>query len=186
MDRYKVKKGTVLLAEPFMQDPNFRRAVVLVCENNKTDGTVGFVLNKPLQMKINELIEDFPEIESQVFYGGPVATDTIHYVHDVGEILDESTLVMPGVFWGGDFEKLKFLVESKLVLPHNIRFFVGYSGWSSGQLKEELGYKSWIISKMHANYIFKSKPKHLWQQVMFNLGDTFSVIAQIPETHSLN
>lgn len=186
MDSYKVEKGTVLLAEPFMQDPNFSRAVILVCENNGEDGTVGFVMNKPLQMKINELITDFPEMESQVFYGGPVATDTIHYIHNVGEILDNSQKVIPGVYWGGDYEKLKFLVESKLVLPHNIRFFVGYSGWSSGQLKEELGYKSWVISQMDPNYIFKSKPKHLWQQVMYNLGNTYSVISQIPETHSLN
>ncbi|RLD20706.1 MAG: YqgE/AlgH family protein [Bacteroidetes bacterium] len=186
MDSYKVENGTVLLAEPFMQDPNFRRSVILVCENNKEDGTVGFVINKPLQMKINELIDDFPEIESQVFYGGPVATDTIHYIHNVGEILDDSQSVIPGVSWGGDYEKLKFLIESKLVLPHNIRFFVGYSGWSTGQLKEELGYKSWVLSQMDPNYIFKSKPKHLWQQVMYNLGDTYSVISQIPETQSLN
>ncbi len=186
MDSYKVENGTVLLAEPFMQDSNFRRSVILVCENNNEDGTVGFVLNKPLQMKINELITDFPEIESHVFYGGPVATDTIHYIHNIGEILDDSTPIIPGIQWGGDFEKLKFLIESKLVLPLNIRFFVGYSGWSTGQLKEELGYKSWVTTKMHPSYIFKSKPEHLWQQVMFNLGDTFSVIAQIPETHSLN
>ncbi len=186
MNIYKVKNGTVLLAEPFMQDPNFRRSVILICEHNGEDGTVGFVLNKPLQMKINELITDFPEIEAQVFYGGPVATDTIHYVHNVGEILDDSIEVVPGVYWGGDFEKLKFLVESNLVLSHNIRFFVGYSGWSSGQLNEELAFKSWVTSNMDPNYIFKSKPKHLWQQVMYNLGDRFSVIAQIPETHSLN
>ena len=87
---------------------------------------------------------------------------------------------------GGDYEKLKFLVDSKLVLPENIRFFVGYSGWSAGQLQEELAYKSWVKSEMHANYLFKSKPDHLWQQVMYNLGDRFSVIAQIPEAHSLN
>lgn len=186
MKGMKVKNGSVLLAEPFMNDPNFRRSVVLVCEHSKDEGTVGFILNKPLHMKVNELVADFPEIESDVFYGGPVSTDTVHFIHNVGELLEHSIRIGRGVFWGGDFEKLKFLIQSKLVLPHNIRFFVGYSGWSPGQLFEELDYKSWVVAKMHANYVFKSKPGHLWQQVMYNLGNTYSVIAQIPEPPCLN
>ena len=181
-----VSKGSLLLAEPFMLDPNFKRAVVLLCEHASEDGAVGFILNKPLHMKVNELVVDFPEIESEVYFGGPVATDTIHFIHNVGDLLEESVEVERGVYWGGDFEKLKFLIQSKLILPHNVRFFVGYSGWSSGQLVEELGYKSWVPTEMHANYLFKSKPKHLWQQIMYNLGDTFSVIAQISEQQCLN
>lgn len=186
MSGKKVDRGTLLLAEPFMLDPNFKRSVVLICEHDETEGTIGFVMNKPLHMQVNELITDFPVIEAPVYFGGPVATDTIHYVHNVGELLEDSVKVVRGVYWGGDYEKLKFLIDSKLVLPQNIRFFVGYSGWSSGQLAEEMAYKSWIQSEMHANYLFKSKPDHLWQQVMYNLGDRFSVIAQIPDAHSLN
>ena len=183
---FKVSSGSVLLAEPFMEDPNFKRAVVLLCEHDKDEGTVGFVLNKPLDIKVNELISDFPEFESQVYFGGPVATDTVHYIHNVGELLDESIKVSRGVYWGGNFEKLKFLIESQLVLPHNIRFFVGYSGWSAGQLDEELEYQSWVIARMHANYIFKTKTRSLWRQVMHNKGNVYSVIAQIPEVMSLN
>ena len=186
MEYHKISKGAVLLAEPFMQDPNFKRSAVLLCEHDDQEGSIGFVMNKPLDIKVNDLINDFPEIESNVFYGGPVSTDTIHYIHNVGELLDDSMRVMRGVYWGGDFTKLKFLIDSQLILPQNIRFYVGYSGWSKGQLKEELVYKSWVTARMHANYLFKSKPEHLWQQIMYNLGDAFSVIAQIPETHSLN
>ena len=83
MKQGKVEKGTVLLAEPFMLDPNFKRSVVLVCEHDDKEGTVGFVMNKPLHMQVNELITDFPDIEAPVYFGGPVATDTIHYVHNV-------------------------------------------------------------------------------------------------------
>lgn len=182
----KVKNGKVLLAEPFMADPNFKRSVVLICEHSKEDGTIGFILNKPIKMQISELIGNFPEFESEVYYGGPVSTDTIHYVHNVGDLLEESIEINRGVYWGGDFEKLKFLITSKLILPKNIRFFVGYSGWSPGQLRDELKYKSWVVSDMHANYLFKSKPHHLWQQVMHHKGDVFSVIAQIPEYTSEN
>lgn len=181
----EIKNGKVLLAEPFMLDPNFKRSAVLLCEHNE-EGSLGFIMNKPLNMQINELIEDFPEFEAEVFFGGPVQTDTIHYVHNVGDLLEESVLVIDGVYWGGDFEKLKFLIDSKLILPHNIRFFVGYSGWSEGQLMDEMTYGSWVLADMDANYLFKSKPKQLWRQVMYNKGDAYTVIAQMPEAPSWN
>lgn len=181
-----IKIGHLLLAEPFMVDPNFKRSVILLCEHNQDDGTIGFILNKPINMNIDELVADFPEFESEVYYGGPVATDTIHYIHNVGNLLENSVEVVRGVYWGGDFDKLKFLIESKLVLPDNIRFFVGYSGWSSGQLQDELSYGSWLVSDMHPNYAFKSKPSKLWMEVMHNKGNPYSVIAQMPNSNSLN
>ena len=185
MVRQEVSSGQVLLAEPFMLDPNFKRSAVLLCEHNE-DGSVGFIMNKPLKMRIDELIDGFPEFDSEVFFGGPVQTDTIHYIHNVGDLVEDSVKVADGVYWGGDFEKLKFLIASNLVLPHNIRFFVGYSGWSEGQLNDEMGYGSWVLADMDANYLFKSEPKKLWTQVMYNKGDTYSVIAQMPETSNFN
>lgn len=185
MVRQEVSSGKVLLAEPFMLDPNFKRSAVLLCEHNE-DGSVGFIMNKPLKMRIDELIDGFPEFDSEVFFGGPVQTDTIHYIHNVGDLVEDSVKVADGVYWGGDFEKLKFLIASNLVLPHNIRFFVGYSGWSEGQLNDEMGYGSWVLAEMDANYLFKSEPKKLWTQVMYNKGDTYSVIAQMPETSNFN
>ena len=136
----KAQTGSILIAEPFMVDPNFKRSVVAVCDYTEEEGTVGFVLNKPLGLQINELITDFPSFDADVYFGGPVQTDSIHYVHNVGDLLDNSTKVIDGVWWGGDFEKLKFLIRSDMVQPHNIRFFVGYSGWSPGQLEEEMAY----------------------------------------------
>ncbi len=180
MNKTEVNKGVVLLSEPFMMDPNFRRSVVLLCDHHP-EGSLGFILNKPLNMKIEELISDFPTFESEVHFGGPVSTDTIHYIHNVGDLLEDSVEVNRGVYWGGDFEKLKFLISSKLILPNNIRFFVGYSGWSEGQLGDELQVGSWVLSEMHANYIFKSKPNLLWKQIMANKGDNYAVIAQMPD-----
>ena len=185
MVRQEVSIGKVLLAEPFMLDPNFKRSAVLLCEHSE-DGSVGFIMNKPLKMRIDELIDGFPEFDAEVFFGGPVQTDTIHYVHNVGGLVEDSVKVADGVFWGGDFEKLKFLITSSLILPQNIRFFVGYSGWTEGQLRDEMGYGSWVLAEMDANYLFKSEPKGLWTQVMYNKGDTYSVIAQMPETSNFN
>ncbi|TAK32070.1 MAG: YqgE/AlgH family protein [Saprospiraceae bacterium] len=185
MAKVSIKNGTILLAEPFMLDPNFKRAAVLVCEHND-EGTVGFILSKKLDMQVNELISSFPEFDAPIFFGGPVQTDTIHYVHNVGELLDDSRQVTRGVWWGGDFDKLKFLISSQLIKPDNIRFFVGYSGWSEGQLQEEMSLGSWVVANMHPNYLFKSKPNELWQQIMSNKGDSYSVIATLPDAVTWN
>jgi putative transcriptional regulator len=186
MARKSVKQGKLLLAEPFMMDPNFKRSVILVCDHSKEQGSIGFILNKPLKMNIDELVGEFPEFDSEVHYGGPVSTDTIHYVHNVGELLEDSVSVGRGIYWGGNFEKLKFLIESKLIKPQNVKFFVGYSGWTMGQLKEELKTGSWVMADMDPNYIFKTKARKLWQDIMVNKGDIYSVIAQMPEGPNLN
>ena len=185
MARNEVTNGKVLLADPFMLDPNFKRSAVLLCEHGG-EGSLGFIMNKPLKMRVDELIEDFPEFESEVLFGGPVQTDTIHYIHNVGDLLEDSIKVADGVYWGGDFEKLKFLITSNLLLPANIRFFVGYSGWSEGQLTDEIELGSWVIAEMDANYLFKSEPGDLWKQVMYNKGNTFTVIAQMPDAVNWN
>ncbi len=185
MTRQEVKAGKVLLAEPFMFDSNFKRSAILLCEHNE-EGSIGFIMNKELDMKVDELIGDFPEFDTNVFFGGPVQTDTIHYVHNVGDLLEDSVKILNGVFWGGNFEKLKFLIDSKLILPKNIRFFVGYSGWSEGQLMDEMDFGSWVLANMHSNYLFKSKPSMLWEQIMGNKGDTFSVISQLPDGANWN
>ena len=112
--------------------------------------------------------------------------DSLHYLHNVGEMLDNSQEVCPGVFWGGDFEKLRFLMDTGVITDKNIRFFVGYSGWSEGQLEEEMKELSWIVDDMDANYLLKIKPFVLWQTVLHNRGNTYTVIAQMPDAISLN
>ncbi len=180
-----IKAGQILLAEPFMLDPNFKRAAVVLCEHHD-EGSLGFVLNKPIEMKINELMADFPEFDCPVYFGGPVATDTVHFMHNVGDLLEGSQKVSDGVWWGGEFDKLKFLVESDMIQPHNVRFYVGYTGWSGGQLKEEMKKGSWVIADLDANYVFKSEHSALWEQIMNDKGDLYTVISQVPDDANWN
>ena len=180
-----IKSGKMLLAEPFMLDPYFRRAVVLLAEH-RDDGSVGFILNKSIDRQINELMADFPDFDAEVFYGGPVATDTLHYIHCVGSLLDDSIPIVCGVWWGGDFDKLKFLIEQQLIDTSQIRFFVGYSGWSGGQLSEEMESGSWLVADGDSNYVFNTGPKELWTEAMKDQGDTFSVISEMPDDAKWN
>ncbi len=184
LEKEELHSGSLLVAQPFMLDPYFKRSVVLLCDHH-IEGTFGFILNKSVKMKINELLEDFPEFESEVFYGGPVATDTIHFLHNVGDILEGSQEVGNGVFWGGNFDRLKVLIDSQLVEPKNIRFFVGYSGWSAGQLTTEMKSGSWIVSDSKTYSIFDGKGD-LWTNVLSEKNDNFSIIAHQPDSGSPN
>ena len=131
------KQGRVLISEPFLNDTYFKRSVVLLTEHSD-EGTVGFVLNKPVEMSVNEVLEDFPKTNAHISIGGPVNTNTIHYIHTFGERLPNSVQVMEDLYWGGDFEFLKEMMESGLIKGPQIRFFLGYAGWSPKQLDSEL------------------------------------------------
>ncbi len=181
----KLQKGAVLLAEPYMLDDNFKRAAILLTAHDE-EGSLGFIMNRQSTMRIDDLVDDFPEFNAPVFFGGPVETNTLHYLHCVGDLLADSKPVVPGVYWGGDFTQLKFLIKNELVLPRDIRFFVGYTGWSEGQLEEELTMGSWVTANMFPNYLFKSRPKQLWAQIMQNKGKHFSIIAEMPDSANYN
>jgi putative transcriptional regulator len=180
-----LNSGKILLAEPFMLDPFFRRSVILLTEV-RNDGSVGFILNKNIDHKITELVEDFPEFEADVFYGGPVATDSLHFIHSVGSLLDDSVPITRGVWWGGDFDKLKFLIEQELVEPAQIRFFVGYAGWGEGQLREEMKLGSWKMADFDPNFLFKMPPDNLWNEVMKLQGNVFEIIGDMKDEANWN
>jgi putative transcriptional regulator len=177
--------GQLLAAEPFMSDPYFNRAVIQLCEHNE-EGSLGFIINKPIEMALQDLIPGMADSDLKVYYGGPVQTDSLQYLHNVGHLLEDSRMVSPGIYWGGDFEKVKFLLENRLILSDNIRFYIGYSGWSEGQLEEELSYGSWLVGQSDPNYLFKIRPSEVWQEVLRLKGGNYSVISSMPEENILN
>ncbi|MBL7818088.1 MAG: YqgE/AlgH family protein [Saprospiraceae bacterium] len=181
----EVKTGKIIIAEPFMLDPHFRRSVVLITEHRE-DGDVGFILNKMLDVRLNDVMSGFTDFNAPLFYGGPVATNSIQFIHNVGNLLESSMRISNGVYWGGNWDNLRFLVESKLIEPKNIRFFVGYSGWDEGQLMSEMSESAWIVGDMHANYLFNAQPHTLWRTVLQHKGDAFSIIADMPDDNNLN
>ncbi len=151
------------------------------------EGTHGFILNRPLDIKINDIFEDsFPELDAYIYEGGPVSTDTLHFLHNVGDLLSDTHKVADGLWWGGDFDELKFLIEQKLISSENVRFFVGYAGWEKGQLEREIFEGTWVLSECDSNYVFRSRPLTLWSKAMSLISETHGVIGQIPDTYFWN
>ncbi|MCS6917709.1 MAG: YqgE/AlgH family protein [Chitinophagales bacterium] len=177
--------GSLLIAEPFMEDPNFRGSVVLLCESRE-DGAFGLILNRPLEEKVCNLIEDFPAIENQVFYGGPVQPNTLHYLHQRGDLLPDSIEIVEGLYWGGDFQRLITLLDTGQMMANDVRFFVGYAGWDGQQIMDELAEKAWFVGKVRAAYLFEEDPTKLWRTVLRHMGERYKVIANLPDNPRLN
>lgn len=179
------RQGRILISEPFLNDTYFRRSVVLLTEHSK-EGSVGFVLNKPVELTISDVLKDFPEIDASISIGGPVNTNTIHYIHTLGEQIPQSVKVLKNLYWGGDFETIKALILQGKITGKDIRFFLGYSGWSPKQLDNELSMNSWVISELDADTIMKSTDLRLWQDTLDKLGDKYRLWVNFPENPGMN
>ena len=177
--------GKVLISEPFLGDPYFKRTIVLLCEYSK-EGAFGFVLNKYVNLDITELLEGFPGIKSRIGIGGPVQNTNLYYLHTRGDIIPNAIPVSEYLFMGGDFERMQELVREKTILPSEIRFFIGYAGWDAGQLDEELEQKSWFVGDISSQQIMNTSQNDLWEKVLKDMGGDYELLTQFPEDPSLN
>jgi len=178
-------KGKVLISEPFLRDEYFKRSIVLLAEYGN-EGALGFVLNKPVNMAVSKLVKDFPEADIPVYLGGPVSTNTLHYIHTLGDLLPDSKSIFSEIYLGGDFERLKKLIEQGVATRNNLRFFIGYSGWDAGQLERELSENSWVIAKLRVNQIMMGNDQEIWKKVLRDLGKKYKLWADFPENPGLN
>lgn len=177
--------GRVLISEPFLADQYFRRSVVYLTEHN-TSGSLGFVLNKGLDLNISDVLEDFPEVNFPLSLGGPVSTNTVHYLHMLGDEIPESVHVKKGIFWGGDFDAMKDLVRSGRATGENLRFFLGYSGWSENQLESELEMNAWLVGEISPRLVMKGGSTEFWTNTLADLDPKYRAWANFPEDPGLN
>ncbi len=179
------EKGRLLLSEPLMGDFYFGRSVVLLAEHNE-EGSFGLVLNKPIPQKFNDVVQDFPEFDGHLFLGGPVETQNLFFVHTMGDIIEGSMEIGSGLYWGGDIEIVKEMIFLKSISPSDIRFSVGYSGWSPDQLQDELKRNSWIVSKHLNKDILKIVPEDMWKQLLVPMGEKYKHWPKFPSDPGLN
>jgi putative transcriptional regulator len=179
------QKGRILISEPFLMDNYFKRSIVLITEYSE-EGTVGFVLNKPVNMKVNEIMADFPAIDAMVSLGGPVQTNTLHYVHTLGDIIPGSIKVIDNIYWGGEFDVIKKLLSAGSLNNENIRFFLGYSGWQSNQLEDELSDNAWVVADISPEEIMTPMNKFFWNIALNRLGKKYQMWSNFPENPQMN
>lgn len=178
--------GILLIAEPFLKDPNFIRSVTLLCKFDATEGAFGFVINKPHHQQLGELLPEMADFDLPIFIGGPVQMDTLHFLHQSPEYFPDAPEVSNGIYWGGDFELLKSLIKSGEIKSSTIRFYLGYSGWDTGQLEEEIAEKSWLTVAGNPNIVFNTPADEIWKLSLKLLGGKYEMMINFPTDPQLN
>jgi putative transcriptional regulator len=177
--------GTILISDPFLRDPNFMRTAVFLCEHNE-EGSFGFVLNRPFEQRLDEFIPDLEGYSIPVYYGGPVQPDTLHFLHNIPELSNGANKVIDEVYWGGDFKQIISLINTRQLDLDRIRFFLGYSGWSEGQLNEEITSKSWLTVEGTRGLVFHRQPQDVWKDAIRQLDESYHQIIHYPIDPQLN
>jgi putative transcriptional regulator len=185
-----MRPGTLLISQPFLGDPNFERSVVLLCRDEPTEGTFGLVLNRLTSLTLGDVLDLPPAAGSAaaalpIYVGGPVEPDTLHYLHRRAD-LPGATDLGQDVYWGGDFELLLSLIGSGVVSGDEVRLFAGYSGWSAGQLANEMQGRSWIRQPASAGKVFTLASDAFWRDILREKGGRFKVLANYPVDPRLN
>ena len=180
------KKGLLLIAAlTILGDVSFNRSVILLAEHGE-EGSIGFILNKPLNYTIRELL---PEIEASfvIYNGGPVEQDNLYFIHTIPEIIPNSVEISNGIYWGGDFETTKLLINDGKITKDCIRFFLGYSGWSANQLEMEMQENAWIVTENTLKSELLSKASDLfWKEKIIEQGGEYILFSNAPENPALN
>lgn len=179
MSYVKTLKGKLLIAEPsILNDSSFNRTIILITEHTKNNA-VGFILNRPLAYTINDLLPDI-FCDFTIYQGGPVEQDNLYFIHKVGNLIPESIEIGNGIFWGGNFEALKYALNNELLTEKDIRFFLGYSGWGKNQLEREIQSKSWFVSENDYENIFAINDETLWREKLLQKGGNYKLWANAP------
>jgi len=173
--------GSLLVSEPFMLDPNFKRSVVLLAEHSE-EGTVGYVLNQKSDFVLSDVFPECPDGNFPIYVGGPVGVDSLHFIHRCYDRMNSGVEIGKGIYWGGNFETLKLLINAGQISENEILFFMGYSGWGDGQLEAELKQNSWLVTDKYVpDSLFSNESENLWRDIVIALGPKYSHIANFPE-----
>ncbi len=173
--------GCILISDPFLDEDFFRRSVVLLCNHDSEDGSFGLVLNNYIQIDLHDIDANFPDIKARISVGGPVETEHLFYIHTFGDQINGSTLISGDLYFGGDFEQLREILKNEEDAKSKVRFFLGYSGWSKGQLKDELKENSWIVTtNITSSEILNTSNDEFWKFCLEKQGSRFKTISKFP------
>jgi putative transcriptional regulator len=171
--------GSLLLAHPALRDPNFRRTAILM-STHTAEGAMGVVLNRPLGKRLGELKGDFamgPLSPTPIFTGGPVSTDQL--ILAAWQSREDAFQLHFGI----DPEKAVQMLAEKST---RLRAYLGYSGWSAGQLENELKSGTWVVASPPVDLFDRPMQEALWRSLISEEGEEWKLLADEPEEPGKN
>ena len=181
----KAKKGRLLISEPSLNDNVFFKSVVLLTHHNEEE-SIGLILNQPTKINLNEILNNIPLSDFPVYIGGPVAKQSLHFIHTLGELIPESKKITNEIYFGGDFDTVIQLMHDKQITKNKIRFFVGYSGWDGEQLNNEIREDSWIVENVKNDLCMKYSTPDLWSHIIKKQKKKYAIWTNMPKDPNLN
>lgn len=183
----KAHSGALLISEPLMTDSDFSRAVILVLDEPEEGGHFGLILNKSTEMTLKDLM---PEWEAgrkvPVFCGGPVDLERMFLLHTLGDELGSCVEVLPGIFVGAEIDKIIEYIDNGGEVDGKMRFFLGYCGWSPGQLSAEIDGNTWAVNPKPLDNLLSGRGNKYWRREVEQLGDDYRSWLLVPSDPSLN
>ena len=181
----KPKKGRLLISEPSLYEPSFFKSVILITHHT-ADESIGLVLNQDTKINLNEILNNIPLSDFPVYIGGPVERNAIQYIHTLGEIIPNTKEITKGLYWGGDFDKILYLISRNKLIKNQIRFFAGYSGWGENQLNNEIRKNDWITHESNISICMKYSCEKLWSDLIKTKNEEYAIWANMPKDPNLN
>ncbi len=151
-----------------------------------TDGSFGFIVNKPARVKLSTVTSEFGDFNTDLYLGGPVQVNNLFYVHSQGEIVKDSLKIIEGVYWGGNIKEIRELIFTGKLTEKDIRFYAGYSGWQAKQLDREMKENSWIVVNGQKRFVFGARQSNLWKQIVMSLGNEYAPWVNFPVDPGMN
>lgn len=149
------------------------------------DGAFGLIINQATDSFLSDFFDDV-FIDVPVFVGGPVESNTLHFVHRKGLLVEDTIQISENLWWSGDFGSIKTLLNTGVLGPDDIRFFLGYSGWGEGQLRQEINDSVWVITESSPEIIFETPTQNTWRDSLLQLGGNYTIMANSPASPRLN
>jgi len=175
------KVGRVLISEPFSGEKFFEKSVIFIVEQSEK-GTVGFILNKKIKFDVdfNGLMKFFGSFPTNLSFGGPVSVNCVFSLHSFGpEIVPDCKKITDGVYYGGSYKTILSKIDSGEISERDVRFFLGYAGWSPKQLDEEINKKFWVVGNLDPKLIFNAKTD-IWSEAVGSLGGHYKMWQNLP------
>ena len=180
------ERGKILISEPFLQDAYFQRAVVLLIEHGG-EGSMGFVVNKQTNLIVNDF---FPELKGRpvipIYLGGPISPNHLFFIHSLGKTIPGSVEIGENLYFDGDFEVLKRYLRNDNAAIEQVKFFLGYSGWTKEQLDSEIVCNSWLVGHSSCRSLILARDDSFWNHVVERLGHPYSTWTNYPKNPEMN
>ncbi|MCZ2222949.1 MAG: YqgE/AlgH family protein [Chitinophagales bacterium] len=150
--------GKILVSSPTMDDENFKNAIIFIVEHNEK-GAIGFIINKLFKRSLNELSEFSSSRSFPLYVGGPVDKEHLFFIHCKNSLIDNGSLIMDNIYFGGNFNQVIAEINNKNLSTMDIKIFIGYCGWNTNELEEEIAEGSWIVAESNNEIIFSKNPE---------------------------